>query len=402
MLKLTSVVHNLQKKKMSDKHFDLIVVGGGILGTFHAYHALLAGKSVLQLEKDNYPVGATVRNFGQVVPSGMEVEWFEYGVAGLEIYRNIQQEFDISVRNNGSVYIASDEGEQTLIHELKAHYDLIGYQAALLSKEAILAKYPAIKSSYAKEALYFPQEISVEPELMIRNLHKYMQAKFAKYSLLYNSPVTACETKGTDVVVGLQNNAKTFTAEKAIICNGYEFKLLYPELFSDSGIVVSKLQMMRSLPMGNVALEGNILTGLTIRRYESFEHYCPSFKSIPTPGAYEELKKWGIHILFKKAADNSIIIGDSHIYAGVNNFDDLGFDLSHHINELMLKEAERIVDFDVRKLQTTWAGFYPQHPTKHIVEYDLDQRIHIRTAIGGKGMTASAGYAAASIKKIYS
>jgi glycine/D-amino acid oxidase-like deaminating enzyme len=81
-----------------NKHFDLIVIGGGILGTFHAYHALLLGKSVLQLEKDNFPVGATVRNFGQVVPSGMEAGWFEYGVAGLEIYKSIQQEFDISVQ----------------------------------------------------------------------------------------------------------------------------------------------------------------------------------------------------------------------------------------------------------------------------------------------------------------
>lgn len=386
---------------MINKHFDLIVVGGGVLGTFHAYHALLAGKSVLQLEKDNYPVGATVRNFGQVVPSGMEAEWFEYGVAGLEIYQSIQQEFDISVRNNGSVYIASDEGEQTLIHELKAHYDLIGYPTEMLNKQAVLAKYPAIKSSYAKEALFFPQEISVEPDLMIKRLHLYMQGKFNQYMLKYNSPVTSCNSKGDGVVIGLKNNTETYTGGKAIICNGYEFKLLYPELFSESGIVVSKLQMMRSLPMPHAKLEGNILTGLTIRRYESFEHYCPSFKNIATPDAYAELKKWGIHMLFKKAADNSIIIGDSHVYADVNHFDDLGFDLNSHINELMLKEAERIVDFDVRKLESTWAGFYPQHPTKHIVEYDLDNLIHIRTAIGGKGMTASAGYAAKSINKIF-
>ncbi|RBQ03632.1 TIGR03364 family FAD-dependent oxidoreductase [Pedobacter miscanthi] len=384
-----------------NKHFDLIVIGGGILGTFHAYHTLLLGKSVLQLEKDNFPVGATVRNFGQVVPSGMEAEWFEYGVAGLDIYKSIQKEFDISVAANGSVYIASDEDECTLINELKAHYDTIGYETELLNQAAILKKYPAIKPSYAKEAIFFPQEISVAPDLMIHRLHQYMQAKFELYTLKYNSPVTACESKGAGVEVGLRNNTELFTAEKAIICNGYEFKLLYPELFSESGIVVSKLQMMRSIPMPDVKLEGNILTGLTTRRYESFEHYCPSVKTIKTPDHYEELKKWGIHILFKKAADNSIIIGDSHVYADVNHFDELGFDLSHYINELMLEEAARIVDFDVRKLQTTWAGFYPQHPTKHIVTYDLDDRIHIRTAIGGKGMTASAGYAAESIKKIF-
>lgn len=384
---------------MTDKHFDLIVIGGGILGTFHAYHALLAGKTVLQLEKDNYPAGATVRNFGQVVPSGMEAEWFDYGVRGLEIYQAIQQEFDISVRRNGSIYIASDEGEQCLIHELKAHYDTKGYETELMDKEAILTKYPCIKASYAREALYFPQEISVEPELMIHRLHQYMQTKFKTYTLKYNSPVVDCQAKGSGVEARL-SQAEVFTAEKAVICNGYEFKLLYPELFSSSGIVISKLQMMRTVAMPDLALEGNILTGLTIRRYESFEHYCPSFKTIESPEHYQELKKWGIHILFKKASDNSVIIGDSHIYAGVDHFNDLGFDLDHHINELMLQEAGRIADFKVGDLRSTWAGFYPQHPTHHIVEYDLDERIHIRTAIGGKGMTASAGYAEQSIKKI--
>jgi glycine/D-amino acid oxidase-like deaminating enzyme len=59
---------------------DLIVVGGGILGTFHAWHAAALGKKVLLIEKDQYPVNATVRNFGQVVPSGMAADWFQYGV----------------------------------------------------------------------------------------------------------------------------------------------------------------------------------------------------------------------------------------------------------------------------------------------------------------------------------
>jgi len=59
------------------------------------------------------------------------------------------------------------------------------------------------------------------------------------------------------------------------------------------------------------------------------------------------------------------------------------------------------VNFDVNQIASTWAGFYPQHPEKHIVEYDIDNRIHIRTCIGGKGMTASAGYTEASIQQIF-
>lgn len=384
-----------------NRTYDIIVIGGGILGTFHAYHALQEGKSVLQLEKDNYPVGSTVRNFGQVVPSGMENEWFEYGRTATNIYRQIQSEFDISVRNNGSLYLASDDDEVQLLHELKKHYDALDYQSELLSADQVISKHPTVKRSYVKEALFFPTEVSVEPNLMIKRLQQYMTQKFGNYQLLYNTPAVGCDITSSKVTVNTTASG-LFYGSKAVICNGYEFKLLFPELFSTSGIVVSKLQMMRTAPMPEVKLEGNILTGLTTRRYESFEHHCPSFKNLKTPLHYNELKEWGIHILFKKAIDGSFIIGDSHEYAPANQFDDLSYELKHHLNQLMINEAKRIVDFDLNHIHQFWAGYYPQHPTKHIVSYDLDDKIHIRTAIGGKGMTASAGYAAQSLSQIFS
>jgi FAD dependent oxidoreductase TIGR03364 len=383
-----------------ETNFDIIIVGAGVLGTFHAYHAAVLGKKVLLTEKDQYPINATVRNFGQAVPSGMPDEWLEYGRRGLHFYKTIQQEFDISVRQNGSVYIASDDDEQQLIHELKSKMDGRGYPCHLMSTNDIVAKWPSLKKSYCKEALFFPEEVSVEPEKLIYRLLEYVCQKFPNISYKPSTTVIDCDSKGNTVSIRT-NHKQTFTADKLIVCNGGEFKILFSDLFNKSGIVLSKLQMMRTVPMPHVALEGNILTGLTIRRYESFQS-CPSFTTIKTPQHLAELKKWGVHILFKKASDHSIIIGDSHEYASVSQADDLGFSTQDYINTLMLTEAERIVDFDVHQIATTWAGFYPQHEEKDIVEYDIDNCIYIRTAIGGKGMTSACGYAEWNIHNIFS
>lgn len=381
------------------KHYDVIVIGAGVLGTFHAYHALKAGFTVLLLEKDQYPVQATVRNFGQIVPSGMSREWFEFGKRSTELYSEIQQITDISVRNNGSVYIASDPDETALIHELKAIMDERGYASKLLSDEDCMRAWPSLNKRYCHEALFFPQEISVEPEKMIHRVLAYIIESFPTLTYKPSTTVTECipTTHGVNVVT---NAGKIFSAEKTIVCSGSEFKLLFPDRFAASGIVVSKLQMLRTLPLPQVKLPGNILTGLTIRRYESFEE-CPSFASFQTPEHLLELKKWGIHILFKQARDGSIIIGDSHEYAEVNQVDDLGFTLNQSINELMLSEAQRIVTFDVRAIASSWAGFYSQHTDKDILELDIENKIHIRTAIGGKGMTSGAGYAEKSIQKLF-
>lgn len=377
------------------QQFDLIIIGGGILGTAHAFHALQKGLKVLILERDNYPVGATVRNFGQVVPSGLAGKWFEYGLAGLALYKSIQEKGDISVRQNGSVYIASDEDEQLLIHELKAHYDHKGYTAQLLSAAEVQQRYPAIKPAYAKEALFFPEEISIEPDKMIHRLHAFMKEQHHLH-IQYYTPVTSIiEAAGQVIING------HFQTAKVIICCGHEGKLLFPEIFSNSGQTVSKLQMLRTIPMPDLPLKGNILTGLTIRRYESFATHCPSFNQIQTPQHYEELKKWGIHILFKQATDNSIIIGDSHEYAPINQSDDLGFHTNHYINELILEEASHIINIKGRQIASCWNGFYAQHNENNIFEHDITAQIHIRTGIGGKGMTAGAGYAKESVDLLY-
>lgn len=381
------------------KQFDLIVVGAGVLGSFHAYHAARMGKKVLLTEKDPIPNSATVRNFGQIVPSGLRGKWFEHGVNSIAVYKALQKEFDLTVRQNGTLYIASDEDEQTLIHEALALYRDRHYEVHLLSQKQVLKKYPALQKSYVREALCFPQEVSVEPQRMIHRLLEYLSAKFPQLTYLPDSAVVECTSTGQGVRVTLANRQR-YRADRVIICSGSEFRILFPEIFKQSGIVVNKLQMMRSRPMPQVQLEGNILSGLSIRRYESFQA-CPSFPRIIVPPHYEELQKWGIHLLFKKGTDGSFIIGDSHEYADCNHAEELGFRISQSINELILQEAARIVNFDVRNIECSWAGYYSQHPEFPVFEYDIDHRIHIRTAIGGKGMTSGAGYAAVNLQRLY-
>ena len=379
------------------KHFDLIVVGSGIMGTFHAYHAARQNKSVLLLEKDNFPVGATVRNFGQVVPSGLSGRWFNYGQRSLELYQTLQSKVDLTVRNNGSVYVASDDDEWQLANELYDYYQKIGYSCELLSRQKCLEIYPYLRPSYPVGALFFPQELSVDSPVLMQRLLGYCKEQM-DITFLNNATVVDCQSANGKATVRLANRQE-FEAEKVLICNGHEFRMLYPELFANSGLIVSKLQMMQTIPFPTLSMKGNILTGLTIRRYESFQQ-MPSYASMVTPEHYSDLKKWGIHVLFKQAEDGSVVIGDSHEYADAQHVDDLGFHTTDYINGLIISEAERIVTFEVDKIRTTWAGFYSQ-TTEEIYERQIDDHIQIITGIGGKGMTSTGGYSEENIKKLF-
>ncbi|WP_417800035.1 TIGR03364 family FAD-dependent oxidoreductase [Tenacibaculum sp.] len=379
--------------------YDLIVVGGGVLGTFHAYHAAKKGLSVAILEKDNKPQGATVRNFGQVVPSGMNQKWQNYGRESLAIYKSIQEQFDVSIRQNGTVYIASNEEEVQLIEELHQINKNNSYTSQLLTKEQCLDKYAGLRSDYCKAGLFFPEEVTVEPRVMILRLHEFMK-KELNVTIHYNTKVMATNNVTGGVSV-LTSNSEKVLASKVIICNGSDFKTLYPSIYNESDLIVSKLQMMQTKPQKNYQLDGSILTGLTIRRYEAFEE-CASWNTIKAnedPNSFE--KKYGVHILFKQATDGSVILGDSHEYATAKNIDDLGFDLNEDIDNFMIQEAKKIIDLPTYEIQHRWAGFYSQCKTKDLFEHSVGENIHIVTGIGGKGMTGSAGFSKESINKLF-
>jgi len=379
--------------------FDLIVVGGGILGTFHAYHALKKNLKVALLERNSVPQGATVRNFGQVVPSGMDLKWQNFGRESLKIYNDLHDQADLTIRQNGSVYIASNDEELQLIEELYEINRNNDYESVLLSKNDCIKKFDGLRSDYCKGGLFFPQELSVDSAEMIVKLHKLLEEKMG-LQIFYNT--TILETHEDDQkCTAVAANGTEFNASKIIICGGHEFKTLYPNVFNDSDLEISKLQMLQTKPQGIYSLQGNILTGLSVRRYESFSE-CPSFqkiKALEDPHSFE--KKYGVHILFKQALDGSVIIGDSHEYADAKNADDLGYDLNMEIDEFMILEAKKIIDLPTYEIQRRWFGIYSQCKTKDIFEHSPAANIHIVTGIGGKGMTGSGGFSLFNIEKIY-
>lgn len=380
------------------KHFDVLVIGGGVLGTFHAYHALNKGLKVALFEKNRFPIDATVRNFGQIVPSGMNPKWQAYGQKSLAIYQTIQAQFDIGIRQNGSIYIASDEEELQLITELHQINQQNNYPSQLLSATECRAKYPSLQASYCKGGLFFEQELSANPRVLINRVQQYM----AQNQYFFHYPATLITAvEATSGKCSIQDHyGKTYTAGKVIICSGSDFKTLFPHLFLQSDLEVVKLQMLRLQAQTSVLIPGNILTGLSIRRYESFAD-CPSFAEIKSKENNNAFwKKWGIHLLFKQETDGTIILGDSHEYADAKDADTLGFDLRTDISEYFIEESKKIFRLDNWNIETQWAGIYTQCKQQDIYQNSPHPNIHIVTGIGGKGMTASAGFAFENINKI--
>src|SRR5438270_13703396 len=81
---------------MAESRWDVVVVGAGVLGTFHAYFACQRGLRTLLIERGTLPGQASVRNFGLVIPSGMEPgDWHRRGLESAAIYRLLAEQMPI-------------------------------------------------------------------------------------------------------------------------------------------------------------------------------------------------------------------------------------------------------------------------------------------------------------------
>jgi glycine/D-amino acid oxidase-like deaminating enzyme len=157
---------------------------------------------------------------------------------------------------------------------------------------------------------------------------------------------------------------------------------------------------MRTAPQPPGTLTHSVMSGLSIRRYPAFRS-CPSYPLLlqePIDGA---LADYGIHLLFKQAADGSVIIGDSHEYRPLAEASVLEETTNCLINEAILRYARGMLELPSWELQELWNGYYTVSPRGEVYQQSIEGKIHIITGIGGKGMTTGPGFARAHVETLF-
>ena len=366
------------------KTFDLAIVGGGIVGLMAAVTARASGASVLLCEASIRPSGASVRNFGQIVPSGQSTGlWRSLGDRSVAIYRTLSQRWNLPLRRGGSLYVASDDDELQLLGEMQAFNNQHGYLSTLLGPGATHAQQPGLAADYVKGGLFYPEEMTADSPALLTALARAL-AEDPDCELRMG-----CRIRDIDEVGSVCRlvSAEGFVMEAAQVLMAPGTGLSGPlaHVLLEAGLRICRLQMMSTDPMPGLKLDANLLTGLSIRRYPAFQS-CPSRAAMVTPQAMQHFEQAGVHLLFTQRADGSLIVGDSHAWMAARDVDGLDYRIDMALNALMLDEARRILGLEGIRVRETWNGYYSEHPDG-LLARSLGPRIHVLTGIGGKGMT---------------
>ena len=369
-----------------------IVVGAGILGMATARSLAIKGFKVKVIERSQFSIGASIRNFGMLWPIGQpEGVLYDRAIRSREIWKDYLQSASIPYNSCGSLHLAYSNEEFEVINELNDVFSASGRPVNLINPEQIANRFDGINQTNLKGGLFSSDEVIIDPREGIRNLPNYLNQKFG-IEFIWGTAISK-------VVSGsVFSGSKQFDADLIFICSGADFEVLYPEVFQTLEITKSKLQMMRFVSdKPNYVLGASICGGLSLLHYSSFQA-SKSLDQLKTKLQNElpDHLKWGIHVMVSQNMNGDLTVGDSHEYG--LDFDP--FD-KQFINQLILDYLKTLVNIDQWKLTETWNGIYPKMTNgKTDLHMEVDSGVHILNGIGGNGMTLSFGYAEEIINKI--
>jgi D-hydroxyproline dehydrogenase subunit beta len=368
----------------------IAVVGGGIVGLAHAYMALKKGHGVVLFERDEFAVGASVRNFGLIWPIGQEPsKGLEVALRSREHWIEVAGEADFWMNHNGSLHLAYHDDEWSVLNEFYELYKNTPFQCELLSPSSVLAKSPVVKKDGLKGGLFSTTESTVYAREAVRRLSLWLQERFG---LIVRTGEVVHEIDLPRITTSVGSHE----VDKVFVCNGADFETLFPELFKKGLITKCKLQMMRASMRNAVDIGPTLCAGLTLRHYKAFSK-CPSLANVDSRYDRENIqfKDHGIHVLLAQNSVGELIIGDSHHYGRtIEPFDD------ENINRIILAYLSSFTSLNDYNIIERWHGVYPKviDQSNFIIEPMLG--VTIVTGLGGAGMTLSFGIAEQMIDKL--
>jgi len=369
-----------------------IVVGAGIVGLATARALAEKGYQVKVIEKSQFALGASVRNFGMLWPVGQpDGHLYNRSVRTKAIWVDYLDAAKIPYNACGSLHLAYSKEEMNVVEDIAQFFQSKNRPVSVIDKETVLANYNGINENGLLGALRSEDEIIIDPREGIKQLPAYLTQKYG-VSFIWGTAITGVTSHAAFA-------GKTiYEADIVCVCSGQDFETLYPDQFKAQPIIKTKLQMMRFKHQDpNFKIGASVCGGLSLLHYKSFTASSALTKlRLKIEEEIPEYLKYGIHVMVSQNNQGELTVGDSHEYA----LDFEPFDKTE-INEMILAYLKKFMHIDEWDMIQSWNGIYPIM-TNGAAELFLNPEpgVYILNGIGGHGMTMSFGFAEEMIETI--
>ncbi|MFD5975630.1 TIGR03364 family FAD-dependent oxidoreductase [Streptomyces bacillaris] len=359
----------------------VIVVGAGVVGTMHAWHAVSRGHEVVQIERESEARGASLRNFGQIWVSGRAGgEELETALRARGLWEGIGRRVPgLGFRACGSLTPLRTPAEAAVAEAAVARPDAAARGYKLLTAGEARALNPALRGEFTA-ALWCERDAAVEPRTAQLALKQQLLAS-GRYTYLGGREVR--EVVGAAAV--RDDHGDVHTGDAVILATGAWLGGLVRELAGpDLPVRRVRLQMMQTDPLGEPLTT-------SVADADSFRYY-PAYRgeALDALNAHQPqdpvAAEHRMQLLMVQRNDGGLTIGDTHEYEHPFAFDTVEEPYEH-----LTRVVEAFLGRPLPRIRHRWAGVYAQcTDTSRVVHrQQVADGVWLVTGPGGRGMTCS-------------
>lgn len=359
---------------LSSTQYDLVIVGGGIIGLAHATLAARAGLKVAMVEKEAKAIGASIRNFGFITVTGQERgEFYAMAMRSSLMWRDLCARENIHICHEGlMVCVRRPEAVAVLDAFMQTE---MGANCRLLSP----SQTGLGLTSDVLAVLHSPHEIRLDSPKVIPILSQMLSRMGVDQ--FYQTTAITHETGKLFTSKGV------IKAKKTVFCQGDALSGVFSERLAPYQVTRCKLQMLRLAHPG-YPLPAAVMSDLGLVRYLGYSQLAEAhgLKEKLLLEQKEHLEH-GVHLIVVQNADGSLVIGDSHHYSDAP--DPFSRD---DVDALILDEYAHVLGPPPPVLER-WIGTYASSPKQL---YFIDRPVSdvaLCVVTSGTGASVSFGLA---------
>ncbi|MFH9391562.1 TIGR03364 family FAD-dependent oxidoreductase [Streptomyces sp. NPDC017556] len=359
----------------------VIVVGAGVVGTMHAWHAVSRGHEVVQIERESEARGASLRNFGQIWVSGRAGgEELETALRARELWEAAGERVPgLGFRACGSLTPLRTAREVAVAEAAVARPDAAARGYKLLTADEARALNPALRGAFTA-ALWCERDAAVEPRTAQLALKDHLLAS-GRYTYLAGREVR--DVVGTASV--RDDHGDVHTGDAVILATGAWLGGLVRELAGpELPVRRVRLQMMQTDPLGE-PLTTSVADADSFRYYPAYRG--EALDALNAGQAQDPVAaEHRMQLLMVQRRDGGLTIGDTHEYEHPFAFDTVEEPYEH-----LTRVVEAFLGRPLPRVRHRWAGVYAQcTDTSRVVHrQQVSDGVWLVTGPGGRGMTCS-------------
>ncbi|GAA1011151.1 FAD-dependent oxidoreductase [Acrocarpospora pleiomorpha] len=320
----------------------VVIVGGGVIGSLHAWEAVERGYEVVHLEADAEPRGATVRNHGLVWLTGRaRGRDLDLALRARRRWAEIAGATGVTLRASGGLTVLYTEAEEAVARQA-AELDGGRREFRVVDAEEARRINPALGGTF-RAALHSPYDAILEPREVLPRLRAELRAR---EGYQWHGGRTAVDFAAGRVVDDLGH---THAGDRVIFCVGARREGVSARLLADAPLRRVRQQLVQTEPM-DITVTTAVSDSLSLYYYPAYD--VPARAALPRREPFDE--RHGVKLTISQRRGGEVTIGGAHLY-------DEPFDFAalEECDRRVIDRAERVLGRPLGRIARRWTGTYP-------------------------------------------